>query len=166
MKITEFSKFIRDLVISLKAVNVLQVGWGTGDALVAFPENFDVSGLDSDDENLEKAKANYGSFEFKKGAITELPYDDDLFDFVFTHKVFNNANDADIPKIMNELLRVSRKYIVNFELYDADEKTVDKITKRNMFKRWSDFPVRIISHVDMHEEIDPEQSRFNLIKKL
>jgi Fe-S-cluster formation regulator IscX/YfhJ len=37
---------------------------------------------------------------------------------------------------------------------------------RNMLKRWSDFKVKIISHVDMHEEIDPKKSRFTLVRKI
>jgi len=54
-------------------------------------------------------------------------------------------------------------------LFSDDEEiinTEDKSRYRNMYKRWLDFKVKIISNVEMHEEIDPEKSRFNLVKKL
>ncbi len=166
---TEFSKFICDLALSLKAQTVLEVGCGTGNDLRAFPENFDVHGLDLNDHALEKAKQKLASFKFKKGSIIELPYDDSSFDLVFTHKVLNYIDDKDMPDAISELFRVSRKYIVNFELFGEDEDLISPDGKsrfRNLYKRWLDFKVKLIINVDMHEEIDPEKSRFNLIKKL
>ncbi len=165
----EFSKFIRDLAFSLKAENVLEVGCSTGNDLRAFPENFDVSGIDLNDHALNKARQKLGSFKFKKGSIIELPCGDSSFDLVFTHKVLNYIDDKDMTNAISELFRVSRKYIVNFELFSDDEEVInteDKSRYRNMYKRWLDFKVKIISNVDMHEEIDSEKSRFNLIKKL
>jgi hypothetical protein len=35
-----------------------------------------------------------------------------------------------------------------------------------MLKKWSNFKVKIISDVDMHEDIEPEKIRFTLVKKL
>ena len=165
----EFSKFIRDLVFSLKVENILEVGCSTGNDLRAFPENFDVHGLDLNDHALEKAKQKLGSFKFKKGSILELPYENSSFDLVFTHKVLNYIDDNDMLDAISELFRVSRKYIVNFELFGEDEDLISpdgKSRYRNLYKRWLDFKVKIISNVDMHEEIDPEKSRFNLLKKL
>ncbi len=81
----------------------------------------------------------------------------------------NYIDDKDMPDAISELFRVSRKYIVNFELFGEDEDLISPDGKsrfRNLYKRWLDFKVKIISNVDMHEEIDPEKSRFNLIKKL
>jgi len=164
----ELSKFIRDLTISLKAENVLDVGCGTGNDLREFPENFDVHGIDLNDDALKKAQLKLGSFKFKKGSIIELPYGDSSFDLVFTHKVLNYIDDKDMPNAVSELFRVSRKYILNIELYSKDEviNPEDKLQYRNMYKRWLDFKVKIISNVDMHEDIDPEKSRFNLVKKV
>jgi len=165
----ELSKFIRDLTVSLKAENVLEVGCGTGNNLREFPENFDVHGIDLNDDALEKAQLKHGSFKFKKGSIIELPYGDSSFDLVFTHKVLNYIDDKDMPNAISELFRVSRKYIVNFELFGKDEEVInpeDKSQYRNMYKRWLDFKVKIVSNVDMHEDIDPEKSRFNLVRKV
>ncbi len=81
----EFSKFIRDLVISLKAENVLEVGCSIGNDLRAFPENFDVNGIDLNDHALEKARRKLPSFKFKQGSFIKLPYGNSSFDFVFAH---------------------------------------------------------------------------------
>jgi len=163
----ELSKFIRDLTFSLKAENVLQVGCSTGNDLREFPENFDVHGIDPNDDALKKAQLKLGSFKFKKGSINELPYGDSSFDLVFAHKVLNYIDDKDMPNAIGELFRVSRKYIVNFELFSKDEEVINPESRyRNMYKWWLDFKVKIISNVDMHEDIDPEKSRFNLVKKV
>ena len=67
----EFSKFIRDLAFSLKVENVLEVGCSTGNDLRAFPENFDVHGIDLNDHALNKARLKLRSFKFKKGSIID-----------------------------------------------------------------------------------------------
>ena len=37
---------------------------------------------------------------------------------------------------------------------------------RNMLKRWMNYKVKVVSHVNMHEEIESEHVRFTLLKKL
>ena len=65
------------------------------------------------------------------------------------------------------MYRVSRKYIMSCETFDnIEEKISENQTSRNMIKRWLDYKVRIISDVDMHEDIEPEKKRFVLLKKL
>ena len=164
----EFSKFIRDLTISLKCHSVLEVGCSTGNDLRSFPENFEVHGLDLNDYALQKAKENLPNFKFQKGSITHLPYDDSSIDLVFTHNVLNYLDDVDLEKAIDELYRVAGKYVVNCELFGEDERVIDEsgFRFRNVYKRWLDYKVKIVSNVDMHEEIDPKKSRFSLIRKL
>ena len=65
------------------------------------------------------------------------------------------------------MYRVAKRYIVNFESFDESESKIDDVfRKRNMLKRWSNYKVKIISDVDMHEDIEPEKIRFTLLKKL
>jgi ubiquinone/menaquinone biosynthesis C-methylase UbiE len=163
----EFAKFIRDLAVSLRCENVLEVGCGTGIDLRLFPESLEVHGIDLNDFALDMAKKKNPKFDFKKGSITKLPFEDSSIDFIFTHKFLNCLNDEDLDKGVCEMYRVSRKYIVNCETYDKPESNTDGVFKgRNMLKSWSDFKVRIISDVDMHEDIEPEKIRFTLVKKL
>jgi hypothetical protein len=56
---------------------------------------------------------------------------------------------------------------MNCERYDESEKQINENSRfRNMQKRWQDYKVKIVSNVDMHEEIDPDKSRFTLLRKL
>ena len=88
-------------------------------------------------------------------------------DFVFTHQLLNYLDDDVLEKGISEIYRIAGKYIMNCERYDESEKQIDGNSKfRNMQKRWLDYKVKIVSNVDMHEEIDPNKSRFTLLRKL
>ena len=163
----EFAKFIRDLAVSLRCTNVLEIGCGTGIDLRLFPDTLEVHGVDLNDLALDMAKKSNPLHDFKKDSITKLPFDDSSIDFIFTHKFLNCLNEDDLNAGVSEMYRVSRKYIVNCEMYDKSESTTDDIFKgKNMLKKWSNYKVKIISDVDMHEDIEPEKIRFTLVKKL
>ena len=163
----EFAKFIRDLAVSLRCTSVLEVGCGTGVDLRLFPETVEVHGVDLNDLALDMAKKKNPTHDFKKRSVTDLPFGDSSIDFIFTHKFLNCLNDDDLSKGVSEMHRVAAKYIVNCETYAKSEpKTEDIFRGRNMLQRWSNYKVKIISDVDMHEDIEPEKIRFTLVKKL
>jgi hypothetical protein len=73
-----------------------------------------------------------------------------------------------MEKAIKELFRVSRKYILTCELFDENESAIEANTKgwkRNIYQRWLNYQVKIISHVDMHEDIEPNKPRFTLVRK-
>lgn len=162
----EFAKFVKDLAISLRCTSVLEIGCGTGIDLRLFPETIDVNGIDLNDMALDIAKNN-NKFDFNKSSITDLPFKDSSIDFVFTHQLLNYLDDDILEKGISEMYRVAGKYIMNCEKYDESEKQIDSNSKfRNMQNRWLNYKVRVISNVDMHEEIEPDKSRFTLLRKL
>lgn len=166
----EFAKFIRDLAVSLRSTSVLEVGCNTGNDLREFPENFEVYGVDLNERALDFARQKLSTFKFKNGSIMELPYEDSSVDFVFTHNVLNYIPEQEIDKAIQELYRVSKKYILNCEVFDENESTINDMNvvswKRNVLKRWLNFKVKIISNVDMHEDIEPKKPRFTLVRKI
>ena len=163
----EFAKFVRDLVISLRCTSVLEIGCGTGIDLKLFPETFEVHGVDLNDTALNIAKEKLSKFDFKKSSIVDLPFEDSSIDFVFTHQLLNYLEDDVLEKGISEMYRVARKYIMNCERYDETEKQINCNSKfRNMQKRWLDYKVKVVSNVDMHKEIEPNESRFTLLRKL
>ncbi len=163
----EFAKFVRDLVVSLRCTSVLEIGCGTGIDLRLFPETFDVYGADLNETALNIAKAKSPKFNFKTSSIIDLPFENSSVDFVFTHQLLNYLEDEVLEKGISEMYRISGKYIMNCERYDESEKQInDKSKFRNMQKRWLDYKVKIISNVDMHEEIEPDKSRFTLLRKI
>ena len=163
----EFAKFTRDLAISLRCTSVLEIGCGTGIDLRLFPDSFKVCGLDLNEKAIEIAKEKFPMGDFKKGSITELPFEDSSIDFVFTHQLLNYLDDDSLEKGVAEMYRVAGKYVMNCEKFQEDEKQIDEYHKfRNMQNRWLDYKVRIVSNVDMHEEIEPDQARFTLLRKM
>jgi ubiquinone/menaquinone biosynthesis C-methylase UbiE len=163
----EFAKFVKDLAISLRCTSVLEIGCGTGIDLRLFPETIDVHGADLNDIALDIAKNNNHKGNFNKSSITDLPFKDSSIDFVFTHQLLNYLEDDLLEKGVSEMYRVAKRYIMNCEKYDESEKQIDDNSKfRNMQKRWINYKVKIISNVDMHEEIEPDKSRFTLLRKI
>ena len=163
----EFTKFLTDLARSLHCSSVLEIGCGTGIDLRKFDDSFDIHGVDLNDHALELAKKNIPNGKFYKEDITKLPFEDSSVDFVFTHKLLNYLNDDKIDKGISEMFRVAKRYIVNCELFGEEEQMIDNNTKyRNMLKRWLNYKVRVVSNVNMHEEIEPEQVRFTLLRKV
>ena len=163
----EFAKFVKDLVISLRCTSVLEIGCGTGIDLKLFPETIKVHGVDLNDTALNIAKQKLPKFNFKKSSITDLPFEDYSIDFVFTHQLLNYLEDDVLERGISEMHRVAGKYIMNCERYEEAEKQINNNLKfRNMQKRWLEYKVKVVSNVDMHEEIEPDKSRFTLLKKL
>ncbi len=117
----EMAKFIRDLAMSLRSQNVLEVGCSSGNDLRLFSKDFDVSGVDPNESAIGKAVENLPHFKFRVGSITGLPFGDSSFDFVFTRNVLNHIDDTDMEKSVNEIFRVSRKYILNVEFFLENE---------------------------------------------
>ncbi|NQV39851.1 MAG: class I SAM-dependent methyltransferase [Nitrosopumilus sp.] len=163
----EFAKFVKDLATSLRCTSVLEIGCGTGIDLRLFPDTFQIHGIDLNDHALEIAKEKLGVVDFKKGSITELPFENASVDFVFTHGLMNYLDDETLEKGIAEMFRVSGKYIMNCEKFEEAERQIDENQKfRNMQNRWMNYNVRFVSNVDMHEDIEPDKPRFTLLKKL
>lgn len=163
----EFAKFTKDLATSLHCTSVLEIGCGTGIDLRLFPNTFQIHGIDLNEYALGIAKEKFPVADFKKGNITDLPFEDSSVDFVFTHGLLNYLDEDTLEKGISEMHRVSKKYIMNCEIFNnMEEKINENQTSRNMAKRWMDYKVKIVSDVDMHEDIEPEKRRFVLLKKL
>ena len=163
----EFAKFTKDLATSLHCVSVLEVGCGTGIDLRLFPDTFQVHGIDLNDNALSIAKEKIPSGKFKNGNITNLPFEDSSIDFVFTHQLLNYLDNETVDKGIAEMYRVAGRYIMNCEKFEETEKQIDENHQfRNVYKRWLNYNVKIVSNVDMHEDIDPDKSRFTLLRKL
>ena len=163
----EFAKYTRDLATSLRCISILEIGCGTGIDLRLFPETFQIYGIDLNQKALDLAKEKLPFGNFKKGDITDLPFKDSSIDFVFTHQLLNYLDDETLDKGIAEMYRVAGKYIMNCEKFEETEKMIDENHKfRNVYKRWINYNVKIVSNVDMHEDIEPNKSRFTLLRKL
>ena len=163
----EFTKFLTDLARSLHCTSILEIGCGTGVDLRKFDDSFEIHGVDLNEHALELARKNIPSGKFHKENITKLPFEDASVDFIFTHKLLNYLDDDTLDNGVSEMFRVAKKYIVNCELFGETEDVInDEMKFRNMLKRWLNYKVKVVSNVNMHEEIETEQVRFTLLRKL
>ena len=163
----EITKFLTNLARSLHCTSVLEIGCGTGIDLRKFDDSFEIHGIDLNEHALELARENIPKTKFYKKNITKLPFEDESIDFVFTHKLLNYLDDETVDKGVSEMFRVAKRYILNCELFGETEEKIDvEMRYRNMLKRWLNYKVRVVSNVNMHEEIEPEQVRFTLLRKL
>jgi len=166
------SKFIYHTVLALGARNVLEAGCNVGNNLRDFPKTFDVEGFDLSEYAIDKCRKQYPEFKFKLGSIAKIPYPDSSFDLVFTRAVLIHIKSNEVKQVMNELLRVSKKWIFNIEFFGENEDMIhwkrgdNLLWYRNMKKRWSDFQVELISDVEIPIDLDINKVRFTLVRKM
>ena len=162
----EFAKFIHDLTVSLRCTSVLEIGCNAGNDLRLMGDGIAVYGVDSNPAIIGIARSRLESFNFRVGSATKLPFDDASIDLVFTHGFMNHLEDKDVDPAVAEIFRVSQKYAVNCELLEDGESSGVPYMGRDMYRRWLSYKVKIISNVEMHEDIDPAKPRFLLVRKI
>lgn len=165
------SNFIHNASLVLGAKKILEVGCNIGNNLRVFGTDLNVYGIDMNEKALEIAKQRLPNFKFKKGLITDIPFDDNYFDLVFTRGVLIHIHLDDMQNAMKELFRVSNKWIFNLEYFGKDNKMIkwkrgdDLLWYRNMEERWRNFDVEIVSSINMPKEIDISDTHLTLVKK-
>jgi len=166
------SSFIYHAVLTLGAKNVLEAGCNIGNNLKDFPRYFNVEGFDMNEYAINKCKKRYPDFKFNVGSITKIPCPDSSFDVVFTRTVLIHIPPNEMKQAMDELMRVSKKWIFNIEFFGENEDMInwkrgsDLLWYRNMKKRWNEFKVKVISDIEIPLEMDPNKVRFTLVEKL
>ena len=167
----EISSFIYFLCLGLGARKICEAGCNVGNNLSRFPDNFSVYGIDMNEHALQKAKEKYPNFLFQVENIKKTTFIDSFFDLVFTRGVLIHIHSDEVDSVLQEFLRISKRWIFNLEYFDEDEKMINwkrgqnLLWYRNMKKRWNKFNVRIVSDIEIPLEIDPGKMRFTLIEK-
>ncbi|OGV55815.1 MAG: hypothetical protein A2X49_11500 [Lentisphaerae bacterium GWF2_52_8] len=106
--------------------SVLEVGCNKGHNLVAIskvlgPES-ELVGLEPNRYAMDIAKQTCPGISFMHGNALDIPFKDDFFDLVFTSTVLIHISLEDLPFVMSEIHRTSRRYILAIE-YFAEEET-------------------------------------------
>lgn len=168
----EFGRFIRDLTVQLRCSSVLEIGCNAGNDLLQFPDTVAVHGLDSNPRIAEAARRRLpAGADVRVGSVATMPFADASVDMVFTHGFFNHVEDGRMVDAgVAEALRVCARYVACCEVVGGGEgEPIEGAPTpcwgRNMYKRWLDQRVKIISNVRMHEDIDAAQPQFVLVKK-
>ena len=73
-------------------------------------------GIDIDTKTLEETNLAVRGIQLMEGNATELQFPNKSFDVVFTQAVFCMMKTSDFDKVMKEIIRVAKKYIILVEL--------------------------------------------------
>ena len=98
---------------------VLEVGCNTGMQLRGLQEaGFgSLYGVELQAYAVEKAKEYTQGINIMQGSGFDLPFRDEFFDLVCTNGVLIHIAPADLPRLMAEMVRCSRRYIWGWEYY-------------------------------------------------
>ncbi len=167
----KLADFIYHITLALNAKKILEVGCNVGNNLASFPSKSNVCGLDMNKVALEISKKKYPNFKFKDGSLLKMPFEDSEFDFVFSRGVLIHIPNSDMPDVINEMLRVSKKWICNLEYFGEDGKMIswkrgnDLLWYRDMKQWWNKKNVELISEIDLPEELDIGKTRLTIVRK-
>ncbi|KPA15161.1 Methyltransferase type 11 domain protein [Candidatus Magnetomorum sp. HK-1] len=114
-------------------------GWNVKKIKQMFPDKR-VGGVDFSLPQLKNSETYLKGMDINltQGDILNIPLEDNEFDIGFSMGVFLNIHSINIDKAVNEMIRVSKKYIIHIE-YDEDN-TTEKLREHRVPK------TNIISH--------------------
>lgn len=105
---------IIDFVKSLQPETILEIGCNFGRELKHLEGLSNLYGIDTSSEKIEKARV-YVKGTFKIADASQIPYKNNKFDLVYSSGIFAHSQTEKIKSIMDEMFRVSNKYILLVE---------------------------------------------------
>ncbi len=168
---TNLSQFIYHTCVALGAKRICEAGCNVGNNLSSFDNELEVWGFDKNNYAIEKAIEKLPEINFKIEDINKTSFPDSHFDIVFTRGVLIHIPNSNVNEAMNELFRISKKWIFNLEYFGADGEMInwkrgdDLCWYRNMKEKWQDYDVEVVTDFELPRQIDDSHVRFTLIKK-
>jgi pseudaminic acid biosynthesis-associated methylase len=107
----------------IEAASALEIGCNVGGNLrwlAALLGAENVAGVDVNERALEVVRSEIPGIDVRVASARELPFADDSFDLVFTTGVLIHQSPEELPRVMDEIVRASRRYVLCGE-YRADE---------------------------------------------
>lgn len=161
-------EFLKDIP---KDAKILEVGTNIGNQLLHLQSQgfTNLYGIEIQDRAINYAKHRSNNLNIIKGDALDIPFKDNFFDLVFTHGVLIHISPDNIQTALNEISRVSNKYIWGLEYY-ADEYTdlvyhgqKNIMWKTNFSKLYQDNNKNI--HVNQEKKL-PYINQKNLIDQI
>jgi pseudaminic acid biosynthesis-associated methylase len=115
--------FWEERLAALDVGSALEVGCNVGANLHWLAELLGtekVAGVDVNERALEILRARVPGIDARRATARELPFDDGAFDLVFTTGVLIHQPPDELPRVMDEIVRCSRRYVLCGE-YRADD---------------------------------------------
>ena len=110
---------------NIQPYEILEVGANVGINLRALRNltSADLTAVEPND--LARQRLKNDGFHAVEATAQRLPFNPDRFDLVFTCGVLIHIHPDDLPEAMDEIVRVSRKYILCAEYYAAQPREVE-----------------------------------------
>ena len=110
-----------------KSTKILECGCNVGGQLQILKKmGFgNLSGIEIQRYAVEEAKKQGQNMDLIQGSLLDIPFKDNFFDLVFTAGVLIHINPNDLPKVIDEIYRVSNKYIWIYEYFSDECKEID-----------------------------------------
>ena len=104
-----------------KDISILEVGCNRANQLLVLKDDnyTNLWGIEINKKAIELARENK-SLNLLEGSAQNLPFKDGFFDLVFTSGVLIHISPDDLPKAMDEIYRVAKKYIWCFEYFSEE----------------------------------------------
>lgn len=133
---TTMSKMNDDFLGNKKINNVLEVGCNIGNQLNFLQKKGykNLFGIEISENAVEKSKIYTKNINIIQGSGFDIPFKDNYFDLVFTAGVLIHINPNDLKKIMKEIHRVSKKFVMGFEYYN--DKSEEILYRKNKGYLW------------------------------
>lgn len=105
-----------------RAYKILEVGANIGLQLETLRRTGfkNLFGIEINDYAIKRAKKTHPEINIIKGSALDIPFRAEYFDLVFTSGVLIHVAPKDLKKVLNEIYRVSSKYIWGFEYYSPN----------------------------------------------
>ncbi len=85
----------------------LDLGCGNGKTVSTLIDNgFDVTGVDFSKVAIEQCRNSFKNSRFEVASVTDLPFEDDSFDYVTAVHVLEHLDDPALERTVNEIRRV------------------------------------------------------------
>jgi pseudaminic acid biosynthesis-associated methylase len=104
------------LEVGCNRANQMQILWNQGFG--------NLWGVEINKKSLEIARKNK-SFNLVEGSALDIPFKDRYFDLVFTSGVLIHIAPENLPKVIDEMYRVSKRYIWCFEYFSEECKEIE-----------------------------------------
>jgi pseudaminic acid biosynthesis-associated methylase len=135
----ERGPFWTSMLQNVQPQSVLEVGSNVGGNLQWVAEHVapeQIVGVDVNKRALEELEERLPGVRGVWGSARELPFPDRSFDLVFTMGVLIHQPEESLPEVMDEMVRVSSRYVLCGEYYDSGTTEVPYRGYRNaLFRR-------------------------------
>jgi len=119
-----------------KNISRLEIGCNRGIQLNTLEKNGfnNLWGIEINKKALQIARENK-SLNLIEGSALEIPFKDNFFDLIFTSGVLIHISPKDLPKVIDEIYRTTKKYIWCFEYFSEEcEEIIYRDHKNRLWK--------------------------------